>query len=157
MKLHLPCSDRTCESSLPVRGAWIEIPLMPSSVTCTRGRSPCGERGLKCYPAGRQSASALSLPVRGAWIEIPLMPSSVTCTRGRSPCGERGLKCYPAGRQSASALSLPVRGAWIEITLDSVSMSMLRRSPCGERGLKFHLLCDVERVQQVAPRAGSVD
>ena len=123
----------------------------------TRGRSPCGERGLKSKLRVAASIVYTSLPVRGAWIEIPLMPSSVTCTRGRSPCGERGLKCYPAGRQSASALSLPVRGAWIEITLDSVSMSMLRRSPCGERGLKFHLLCDVERVQQVAPRAGSVD
>ena len=34
--------------SLPVRGAWVEIvrDIVLSYVLC--GRSPCGERGLKC-------------------------------------------------------------------------------------------------------------
>ena len=56
--------------SLPVRGAWIEIAMAslrfepPPS-----GRSPCGERGLKC-----------------AMFEKAKREGS------RSPCGERGLK-----------------------------------------------------------------
>ena len=33
--------------SLPVRGAWIEIIVDGVVVTVPRGRSPCGERGLK--------------------------------------------------------------------------------------------------------------
>ena len=57
------------------------------------GRSPCGERGLKCGRAIVIGDEAASLPVRGAWVEIPgrTEPDS-----GRSP-------------------SLPVRGAWVEI------------------------------------------
>ena len=55
--------------SLPVRGAWIEIPLAFGGVTRCRGRSPCGERGLKCTPE-----------------------QTVTFRGRRSPCGERGLK-----------------------------------------------------------------
>ena len=35
-----------------------------------KGRSPCGERGLKSLPRGCARARAASLPVRGAWVEI---------------------------------------------------------------------------------------
>ena len=39
-----------------------------------RGRSPCGERGLK-YPHARRDALPIaSLPVRGAWVEMPDVP-----------------------------------------------------------------------------------
>ena len=35
------------------------------------GRSPCGERGLKCLRLDVQPTATIpSLPVRGAWIEI---------------------------------------------------------------------------------------
>ena len=56
--------------SLPVRGAWVEMPfpLVFGDLQCSR--SPCGERGLK------------SPLVRPCGITIPR----------RSPCGERGLK-----------------------------------------------------------------
>ena len=37
--------------SLPVRGAWIEISFQPVSRASRAGRSPCGERGLKSFPA----------------------------------------------------------------------------------------------------------
>ena len=58
------------------------------------GRSPCGERGLKCYAARLPAPHrGLSLPVRGAWIEM--------LRRERE--------------KEILMVSLPVRGAWIEI------------------------------------------
>ena len=57
-----------------------------------KGRSPCGERGLK-FPAGNHwQVGKTSLPVRGAWVEIFSWPFSVFRDVCRSPCGERGLK-----------------------------------------------------------------
>ena len=56
--------------SLPVRGAWIEMVYESCTGQRFRGRSPCGERGLKCF----------------VWA------AGKNCSR-RSPCGERGLKC----------------------------------------------------------------
>ena len=47
--------------SLPVRGAWIEMAGMRSMTRAQVGRSPCGERGLKCAgdaPGGQLSAVA---------------------------------------------------------------------------------------------------
>ena len=37
------------------------------------GRSPCGERGLKCRVACLILSSWSSLPVRGAWVEMILV------------------------------------------------------------------------------------
>ena len=89
-------------TSLPVRGAWIEI--LPTQTECGGGqcRSPCGERGLKFRCGDSGTRGLWSLPVRGAWIEMAF----------RAECGQR---------QS----SLPVRGAWIEIVLFGLT---LRRS-----------------------------
>ena len=50
--------------------AWIEIDPVDAGLLCDGGRSPHGERGLKCY--------------RGAWGKHNVC---------RSPHGERGLKC----------------------------------------------------------------
>ena len=58
-----------------------------------RRRSPCGERGLKCFKIAMKLYDILrSLPVRGAWVEIR-----------RRLSRHRELE------------SLPVRGAWVEI------------------------------------------
>ena len=114
MKWKMPKSAKRNGMSLPVRGAWIEIPRR------------------RCHTARRES-----LPVRGAWIEmqrsmsraiLPLRRSpcgerglkseNVACfsKRGcRSPCGERGLKFMAAARGTDEVKSLPVRGAWIEM------------------------------------------
>ena len=62
---------KTLARSLPVRGAWIEIPC-------------------RCYRRNLRP----SLPVRGAWIEI-ISCIIVGCVAScRSPCGERGLKFH---------------------------------------------------------------
>ena len=143
--------------SLPVRGAWIEIPAPEHQGDQRQRRSPCGERGLKCEgraplrnagrrsPCGerglksstaRKSRTRLSsLPVRGAWIEIPGERDSGKVRCGRSPCGERGLKYSLKENYAQCFMSLPVRGAWIEITMWSSRW----------------------KSAQVAPRAGSVD
>ena len=60
--------NRVLRLSLPVWGAWIEMPLVSYS-----------------------SGLLLSLPVWGAWIEI-LEPVFTISTQCRSPFGERGLK-----------------------------------------------------------------
>ena len=57
--------------SLPVRGAWVE---MPTEIITQKG--------------------AKSLPVRGAWVEIDASLKNLLKSAGRSPCGERGLKYF---------------------------------------------------------------
>ena len=81
-------------TSLPARGAWIEMPFFQ--------RAP--------------EAAVKSLPARGAWIEIFLHSRKNDPPESRSPHGERGLK-YPAPLSPARLpkASLPARGAWIEI------------------------------------------
>ena len=56
--------------SLPMRGAWIEIYFAENVKAGEVGRSPCGERGLKCKHQSACIHSEGSLPMRGAWIEI---------------------------------------------------------------------------------------
>ena len=56
--------------SLPVRGAWIEMKMSITLSIVTIGRSPCGERGLKCTAVEECAQVGESLPVRGAWIEM---------------------------------------------------------------------------------------
>ena len=103
------------QPSLPVRGAWIEINSPAVTLTESTRRSPCGERGLKLLCGAVGGNRHKSLPVRGAWIEI-----------------------FRACWAARTTPSLPVRGAWIEI-FSPASRASPRpgRSPCGERGLKF--------------------
>ena len=57
------------QRSLPSRGAWIEMVMLPTLMPFANGRSPRGERGLK-YPVIESRGKEVS----------------------RSPRGERGLK-----------------------------------------------------------------
>ena len=57
-------------TSLPPRGAWIEIFLYNPSQAGKAGRSPHGERGLKYQIRVFVPEKLASLPPRGAWIEI---------------------------------------------------------------------------------------
>jgi len=61
---------RLFQWSLPVRGAWIEIPGLAGRHRSKPRRSPYGERGLKSIRGGDCRLFQWSLPVRGAWIEI---------------------------------------------------------------------------------------
>ena len=101
--------------SLPVRGAWIEMRYAAIDPFTPRGRSPCGERGLKLSDVTNVVGSVASLPVRGAWIEM----------------------CKTLDKTISQIVSLPVRGAWIEMRSCTMALALMsRRSPCGERGLK---------------------
>ena len=60
-----------CEpSSLPARGAWIEIAIVHVALQVVYRRSPHGERGLKSLFSLSAYFCRSSLPARGAWIEI---------------------------------------------------------------------------------------
>ena len=98
------------------------------------GRSPCGERGLKCALASANVRTRLSLPVRGAWIEISRLPSA-----------------------SMLRVSLPVRGAWIEIITVSYVLYALLSLPVRGAWIEMLLMQCGEMPVLVAPRAGSVD
>ena len=159
MKCIPPEIPAPAEQSLPVRGAWIEIP--PSAQCGSRARS-LPVRGAWIEMPSRSSpctAPAPSLPVRGAWIEISPVCTASLFSRRRSPCGERGLKYRLSPFSICSTMSsLPVRGAWIEITSAARTLpNSCSRSPCGERGLKCPSGCIRSRSVPVAPRAGSVD
>ena len=70
--------------SLPVRGAWVEMPAQPSA------------------PAQCRS----SLPVRGAWVEIA---AAARCSA--FSCGERGLKYQKHGFEYCVLLVAPRAGS----------------------------------------------
>ena len=120
------------------------------------GRSPCGERGLKCARGRNLAIVAVSLPVRGAWIEISTALSTVGTNR-RSPCGERGLKCLIAAAVLLAVSRSPCGERGLKWRATGCNCRKSRRSPCGERGLKSlaGALSGIRPV--VAPRAGSVD
>ena len=80
------------------------------------GRSPRGERGLKCNRTLAPEISYLSLSSRRAWIEINFALEKSKRNFCRSPRGERGLK--------------------LTFSLSS-NRFLNRRSPRGERGLKL--------------------
>ena len=63
-------------SSLPARGAWIEMWTTTASRARSRSRSLHGERGLKLPSTHVLAAASSSLPARGAWIEISLSTAS---------------------------------------------------------------------------------
>ena len=135
-------------SSLPTRGAWIEMSALPMWPPPSSSRSPHGERGLKLRRGGGCAGGARSLPTRGAWIEImrvrtlPSPPWESLPTRGawieiprgrgydenyfsRSPHGERGLKCSADCHLFyLYTKSLPTRGAWISYQLRSLMRKM---------------------------------
>ena len=79
------------------------------------GRSPHGERGLKCHCLLLNNDDQRSLPARGAWIEMRVCNTTRLIKSSRSPHGERGLKFSRLIQLSSYYGSLPARGAWIEI------------------------------------------
>ena len=120
-----------------MRGAWIEIPAAVRPLVASSGRSPCGERGLKCYFSVCVRQKSKSLPVRGAWIEIAARRGVACLILSSLPVRGAWIEIVCVRQKSKYKKSLPVRGAWIEICpWPSAACTPRCRSPCGERGLK---------------------
>ena len=88
-------------SSLPVRGAWIEI-FQPFAFSACFRSLPVRGAWIEIFQPSRKWREKMSLPVRGAWIEIFLPCQKRQKDFGRSPCGERGLKFSPFVRARGS-------------------------------------------------------
>ena len=135
--IEMPCrkSRLFCWRSLPVRGAWIEIAICDIVHVIHIRRSPCGERGLKSAHQLRPTPQCR-----------------------RSPCGERGLKCFTRlPGFSAPSMSLPVRGAWIEIPSTCHTKNTALSLPVRGAWIEMQGNESAYRLNGVAPRAGSVD
>ena len=122
-------------SSLPSRGAWIEIPL-PGRFQRRNGVAPLtGSVDRNQWLTWARSALAPSLPSRGAWIEIVDL-------------------LHAAVRIHESLLS---RGAWIEITLMPGAVGGWLVAPlAGSVDRNSGVGVFLEH-PDVAPLAGSVD
>ena len=171
LKCYFSVRVRQKSKSLPVRGAWIEIPCAAGADHPKHRSLPVRGAWIEIRTAALHAAIAASLPVRGAWIEMlfggcchrPPAGRSPCGERGlksplvrRSPCGERGLKYRQAGYPRPAAASLPVRGAWIEISAFWYwSTATFCRSPCGERGLKSFAAALVRRRPSSLPVRGA--
>ena len=144
--------------SLPIRGAWIEIPTTCATLAARSRRSPSGERGLKSRPRWGIRGLRGSLPIRGAWIEM-LRSHPTGRIRRSLPIRGAWIEITIRVRGRPSRRSLPIRGAWIEIRSCTGDVSVSGgRSPSGERGLKFEpAVGRIVVVGQVAPHPGSVD
>ena len=141
--------------------AWIEICYWISVSMLLSGRSPHGERGLKCAGLGRHVEAFVSLSSWRAWIEIARRPASMPSNRrslsswrawieivpcpasgrvgpGRSPHGERGLKlrCSQTAELLESCRS-PHGERGLKFDQAHVAGGIAGRSPHGERGLKL--------------------
>ena len=78
-------------SSLPSRGAWVEIGSRYRGFGQTRSLPSRGawvEMSREIFI----SVHTRSLPSRGAWVEIEDIVFYLACEMRRSPRGERGLK-----------------------------------------------------------------
>ena len=101
-------------SSLPTRGAWIEI-VSPSVASGNASSLPTRGAWIEIRPYLSRPDPLWSLPTRGAWIEILCFDVDRGSLCRRSPHGERGLKWRDRQGQQLYGGSLPTRGAWIEI------------------------------------------
>ena len=122
--------------SLPVRGAWVEMP--------STQRSGCRRTSLPVRGAWVEISSTLvfprrcptSLPVRGAWVEIRRAADLLQRRVRRSPCGERGLKFVLGANKEIALSRSPCGERGLKFLQSRIFYRPPRRSPCGERGLK---------------------
>ena len=136
-------SDRTSRSLSSWR-AWIEMPSLGMDASNVSGRSPHGERGLKCLinPLGKSNSHSRSphgergLKSRRGWrsrrdcasrsphgergLKFGRLVGRIQCGLGRSPHGERGLKCRSFGSAGQPPGSLSSWRAWIEIDMSTI-------------------------------------
>ena len=98
-----------------MRGAWIEIFFTIFKVTIFGTSLPVRGAWIEIVKSSYGISFSSSLPVRGAWIEMLAYFFAPHVKKCRSPCGERGLKFHNINSYNKRGASLPVRGAWIEI------------------------------------------
>ena len=150
-------SARVRHSSLPVRGAWIEVPAPASGNACAASL-PVRGAWIEMSMTGKHADLIVSLPVRGAWIEIYTLRMSSNPHKSRSPCGERGLKSRTSTADKANHYRRsPCGERGLKWGPCHRPLPIPRRSPCGKRGLKLLYAECPEDFAAVAPRAGSVD
>ena len=101
-------------SSLPARGAWIEISALRGWLYRASVSLPARGAWIEMLCIHSCMSASQSLPARGAWIEILATLPAIPVCLCRSPHGERGLKY-----------------GMVHLLLCHFS-----RSPHGERGLK---------------------
>ena len=70
MKFPAQLLHRIEGQSLPVRGAWIEIPNTAIVFSLRRPSLPVRGAWIEIIRIGEEQIDRVSLPVRGAWIEI---------------------------------------------------------------------------------------
>ena len=124
--------------SLPSRGAWIEITAPVGILLNVTSRSPHGERGLKFVALGLITIGPRwSLPSRGAWIEIGRVQVMAILVTSSLPSRGAWIEIRRTPPTCLCPASLPSRGAWIEMIISKTTSSgQASRSPHGERGLK---------------------
>ena len=166
-------------SSLPVRGAWIEIKRTRPGKR--RWRSlPVRGAWIEIFLHKYHNNHKASLPVRGAWIEIHVMillrlcaivapcegsvdwnsgtKSHIISVTSRSLWGERGLKSVKSLFWHKPGKSLPVRGAWIETGIPATLVKMLTTSlPVRGAWIEIYAWHRATGEWRVAPCEGSVD
>ena len=122
------------------------------------GRSPHGERGLKCIFMRVRRIKKLGRSPHG---ERGLKSSTAKAERqdiqGRSPHGERGLKSYTGLIIRYNLQSLSSRRAWIEIAKNCL-ICRARKSLSSRRAwIEINLLLPLYWIVRVALLTESVD
>ena len=99
-------------SSLPARGAWIEIPKIVAHSAQLWASLPARGAWIEIFLEKRFSPRGqASLPARGAWIEMFLCSAFTHLPKSRSPHGERGLKFLPGHGRALPAGVAPRTGS----------------------------------------------
>ena len=94
-------------SSLPSRGAWIEIASLRTAKLTPAGRSPPGERGLKFYDLGGRKVLGSRSPPGERGLKYVDLQGIIAPLRSL-PSGERGLKsALDEGLSVAEVAPLP--------------------------------------------------
>ena len=92
-----------------------------SAISTLPGRSPYGERGLKCDDELLLAEFGGSLSLRRAWIEMLIWRIDNVMRKSRSPYGERGLKFLESDAFAHDLLSLAVRRAGVGISASELT------------------------------------
>ena len=153
-------SLQTClgRSSLPARGAWIEMCRKTLIKAREKSRSPHGERGLKYVRAYKLVLVDRSLPARGAWIEMVKGYGGTPFLRMSLPARGAWIEMAMSDKTLLPYKSLPARGAWIEIRRQRLCTAVALSLPARGAWIEISIIMPPPTPRgRVAPRTGSVD